>query len=100
MTSPFSGFSYPNQRSNNDRSAHLHITTIDQLADRSIGSGDNGAANEGEVVGYIQGYGPVTADPNISAAVIRGIRSPDLCYCTYIVNISSRTNDISQFLYT
>ena len=33
---------------------------------------DNRTIEGGEVVGYIQGYGPVTADPNISAAVIRG----------------------------
>ena len=73
-TSPLAGYGYPNQRGNNDRSSHLHVTTldIDQIAERSNDLEDNRTVNEGEVVGYIQGYGPVTADPNISAAVIRG----------------------------
>ena len=33
---------------------------------------ENRVLDGGEVVGYIQGYGPVTADPNISANLIRG----------------------------
>ena len=71
---PFMGFGYPNQRGSNDRSTHLHITTldIDQIEGQSNDVADNRGVHEAEVVGYIQGYGPVTADPNISAAVIRG----------------------------
>ena len=74
--SPFTGFSYPYQRGNNDRSTHLHITTldIDQAVSQSNDMQDRNH-HEAEVVGYIQGYGPVTADPNISAAVIRGKNS-------------------------
>ena len=72
--STFTGFSYPYQRGNNDRSTHLHITTldIDQAVSQSNDMEDSRNHHEAEVVGYIQGYGPVTADPNISAAVIRG----------------------------
>ena len=55
--------------------SQLQVATLN--ADR--GSENSGVIEDdrpiegGEVVGYIQGYGPVTADPNISAAVIKGI---------------------------
>ena len=42
------------------------------MIENAGGIDDTRTVEGGEVVGYIQGYGPVTADPNISAAVIRG----------------------------
>ena len=70
---------HPNQRINNSRSPQLHVTascpnTINpnHMIENAGAIEENRTVEGGEVVGYIQGYGPVTADPNISAAVIRG----------------------------
>ena len=86
--SPLTGFSYPYQRGNNDRTTHLHITTldIDQAVSQSNDMEDSRNHHEAEVVGYIQGYGPVTADPNISAAVIRGKKNFNL-YASLLIKL-------------
>ena len=86
--SHFTGFSYPYQRGSNDRSTHLHITTldIDQAVSQSNDMEDGRNHHETEVVGYIQGYGPVTADPNISAAVIRGKKNLNV-YATLLIKL-------------
>ena len=68
---------HPRNNNNNNRVSQMQVTTLDtddHLLDNSVQVEDNtrNPAEGGEVVGYIQGFGPVTAEPNMSAAVIRG----------------------------
>ena len=68
---------HPRNNNNNNRVTQMQVTTLDtdnHLLDNSVQVEDNtrNPAEGGEVVGYIQGFGPVTAEPNMSAAVIRG----------------------------
>ena len=54
------GYRHPSQRINNSRSPQLHVTTLnsDHTGENPGAIEDTRAVDGGEVVGYLQGYGP------------------------------------------
>ena len=63
-----------NSQSNYERASQTTVTALnaEALLENPAALEENRVGDRGEVVGYIQGYGPVTTDPNMSSTVVRG----------------------------
>ena len=73
-TTPFVGYLQQNPRTSHNKTSQMTVTTpnADNFVENTGTIEENRVVDGGEVVGYIQGYGPVTSDPNMSATLIRG----------------------------